>query len=231
MSAQKDDKRPLNLEDAQELLPWYLTGKLSRAESDAVDGMLKGSADLREQLDSARDQRRAVVDSGDAVGSPSAGNLTKLLQQIETTKQRRYVVAKEPGFFERVLGPWFAPRPVLQFALVAACALVVAQGAFLYQLGALPFQSSGKPGGSETYATASDGATLPVPTASLIVSFRPDVTTAQLTQMLSEINATVVDGPKPGQTFILALTDAASADTAIAKLQSRPDLVASAQRR
>lgn len=230
MSAQKDDKRPLNLEEAQELLPWYLTGKLSRAESASVESMLKGSADLREQLDAARDQRRAVVDAGDAVGGPSSANLTRLLQQIETTKQRRYVTASEPGFFERLLGSWFAPRPALQFALVAACALVVAQGAFLYKLGELPFQSS-DPASGESYATASDGAALPVPTASLIVSFRPEVTTAQLTQMLGEINATVIDGPKPGQTFILGLTDAASAEGAIAKLQSRPDLVASAQRR
>lgn len=230
MSAQKDDKRPLNLEEAQELLPWYLTGKLSRAESASVESMLKGSADLREQLDSARDQRRAVVEAGDAVGGPSANNLTKLLQQIETTKQRRFVTAREPGFLERFLGSWLAPRPVLQFALVAACALVVAQGAFLYKLGELPFQSRDGASG-ESYATASDVAVLPVPTASLIVSFRPEVTTAQLTQMLGEINATVIDGPKPGLTFILGLADAASADAAIAKLQSRPDLVASAQRR
>lgn len=226
MSAQKDEKRPLNLQDAQELLPWYLTGKLSRAESKSVEGMLKGSADLREQLDTVRDQRRAVVESSDALGGPAPGNLTKLLQQIETTKQRRYVSVKEPGFFERWLGPWFAPRPALQFALVAVCALVVAQGAFLYQLGALPFQSSG-----QSYATASGGAALPAPAASLIVAFRPEVTAAQLAQMLREINATVVDGPKPGLTFIVALNDSASADAAIAKLQSRPDLVATVQRR
>ncbi|WP_374655638.1 hypothetical protein [Dongia sp.] len=226
MISRNNEKRPLSLEDAQELLPWYLTGKLSRAESDAIDDMLKNSADLRGQLDTASAQQRAVIDSSEAAGAPSAGNLTKLLQQIESTKQRRYVVADEPGFFERLLGSWAAPRPALQLALVAACALIVAQGVFLYQLGGF----STKPG-SESYATASAGGELAQPAASLIVSFRPDVTAAQLTQMLSEIDATVIDGPKPGQTFILGLADAASADNAIAKLQSRPDLVASAQRR
>jgi len=226
MSAKNDEKRPLNLKEAQELLPWYLTGKLSRAESESIEGMLKGSADLREQLDAVRDQRRAMIDGGDALGGPAAGNLTKLLQQIETTKQRRYVVAKEPGVPERWLGSWFASRAALLFALVVACALVIAQGAMLYQLGQLPFQSSG-----DGYTTASDAVAPPVPVASLIVSFRPEVTAAQLARMLSEINAAVVDGPKPGLTFILALSDAASADAAIAKLQSRPDLVASVQRR
>lgn len=226
MSARNDKKRPLSLEDAQELLPWYLTGKLGRAESDAIDDMLKGSADLREQLGIAQTQQRAVIDSNETAGSPSPGNLTKLLQQIETTKQRRYVVASEPGFFERMFGAWAAPRPVLQFALVAACAIVIAQGAFLYRLDAFSPKSSG-----ESFATASDGAAPIVPTASLIVSFRPEVTTAQLSQMLSEIDATVIDGPKPGQTFILGLAGAANAEDAIAKLQSRPDLVASAQRR
>jgi hypothetical protein len=226
MTAHKDDKRPLSLEDAQELLPWYLTGKLSRAESDAIDGMLKGSADLRDQLQTARSQQHAVAESNDNVGAPSAANLTKLLQQIETTKQRRYTVANEPGFFERLLGSWAAPRPALQFALVAACTLIIAQGAFLYRLGAFSPQGIG-----ESYGTASDGAQATVPAASLIVSFRPDVTAAQLTQMLGEIDAKVIDGPKPGQTFVLGLADEAAADAAIAKLQSRPDLVASAQRR
>jgi hypothetical protein len=226
MTVHKDDKRPLSLEDAQELLPWYLTGKLSRAESDAIDGMLKGSADLRDQLQTARSQQRAVAESNDNVGAPSAANLTKLLQQIETTKQRRYTVANEPGFFERLLGSWAAPRPALQFAFVAACALIIAQGAFLYQLGAFSPKD-----GSEGYGTASGGAQAPAAAASLIVSFRPDVTTAQFTQMLGEIDAKVIDGPKPGQTFVLGLADDAAAEAAIAKLQSRPDLVASAQRR
>jgi hypothetical protein len=223
MSAQHDDKRPLNLEAAQELLPWYLTGKLSRAESESLERMLKGSADLREQLDSVRAQRRAVVDSSDALGGPTSGNLSKLLQQIETTKQRRYVAETNP---ENRVRWWFTSRPVLQFALIAACALVVAQAALLYHLGALPFLSSGN-----SYNTAGDATALPIPAASLIVSFRPDVTAAQLTQMLGEINATVIDGPKPGLTFVLGLADDASADAAIAKLQSRPDLVASTQRR
>lgn len=225
MTAHKDDKRPLSLEDAQELLPWYLIGKLGRAESDAIDDMLKGSADLRDQLQTARSQQTAVMESNDNVGGPSAGNLTKLLQQIETTKQRRYVVANEPGFFERLLGSWAAPRPALQFAFVAACALIIAQGVFLFQLGGF----SSKPEGG--YATASDGAQSVAPAASLIVSFRPDVTAQQLSQMLGEIGATVIDGPKPGQSFVLGLADDAAADAAIAKLQSRPDLVASAQRR
>ena len=225
MSARNDEKRPLSLEDAQELLPWYLTGKLSRAESDAIDGMLKGSADLRQQLETARAQQDAVIESNAEVAGPSSANLTKLLQQIESTKQRRYVVANEPGFFERLLGGWARPRPALQFALVAACALIVAQGIMLYQ-----FEGTSQPKGGD-YATASAGGEVAAPAASLIVSFRPEVTTAQLAQMLSEIDATVIDGPKPGQTFILGLADAATLDGAIAKLQSRPDLVASAQKR
>jgi hypothetical protein len=225
MSARNDDRRPLSLEDAQEMLPWYLTGKLTHDEADAIDEMLKGSADLREQLATARQQQQAVVDSNDGIGQPSAANLTRLLQQIENTKQRRYVVANEPGFFERLLGSWATPRSVLQFALVAACALIVAQGVFLYQLGGFSVKPQG-----DTYATASATGE-PAPAASLIVSFRPEVTAAQFAQMLDEIGATVIDGPKPGQTFILGLGDQVSADEAIAKLQSRPDLVASVQRR
>ncbi|WP_374371904.1 hypothetical protein [Dongia sp.] len=231
MSAQQQhDKRPISLDEAEEILPWYLTGRTSRAETEAIDNLLKESAELRTQLDSVRLQRQAIVDGTQEVGGPSAGNLTRLLQQIETTKQRKLVTSDEPGTLGRWLGSWLS-RPVLQFALAAACVVVVVQGTLLYQAGILPFLP--QPDGSPTYATASSE-TAPIAEAlgpELLVAFRPEVTTAQLTQILNELNAVVVDGPKPGFTFVLRLQAAQSADEAITRLQSRPDLVATAQRR
>lgn len=222
MSIRKDEKRPIGPEEARELLPWYLTGRLSHTEMRGVEGVLKGSADLREQLEAVRQQRSAVIDSTDAIGTPSAGALTRLLQQIETTRQRRLVVATEPNMLERLLGPWFSARPALQFAFIAACLVIVAQGIFLVRLGERPAAVEGLPVASVT--------TAPEAAATLLVSFRPDVSAAQFAQMLAEIKATVIDGPKPGQTFVLALGSAQAADAAVARLQSRPDLVASVQR-
>lgn len=231
MSAQQQQgQRPISLNEAEEILPWYVTGRTSRAETEAIDNLLKESAKLRTQLDSVRSQRQAVIEGAEEVGGPSAANLTRLLQQIETTKQYRLVAQDEPGSFGRWFGSWFS-RPVLQFALVAACVVVVAQGTLLYQSGALPFLP--KPTSSPTYATASSesGSIAEALGPELLVSFRPEVTTAQFTQILNELNAAVIDGPKPGFTFVLRLQAAQSADEAIARLQSRPDLVATAQRR
>lgn len=229
MSAQNGtEKRPLDLEDARELLPWYLTGRVSRDDAKAIEAMLKDSAELRLQLDAAKQEREAVVAGAQSVGAPSAENLTRLLQQIETTKQRRFIAAAEPGLLERWLGSWFAPRAMLKFALATACVVIVAQGALLYRAETLP-----APSPSETYATAGADtvATIDVTGAELVIALRPDVTTAQFVQILTELDAVVIDGPKPGLTFVIRLQADSSANEAIARLQSRPDLIARAQRR
>jgi hypothetical protein len=229
MSAQQGhDKGPISLDEAQEILPWYLTGKATRAETEAIDELLRGSAELRSQLESARHQRQAVIDGTTDIGGPSADNLTQLLRQIETTKQRRLVIAEEPGFLGRLFG---SPRPFVKFALATACVLVVAQGALLYRADLLPFLAPVP--AAVPYETASAEVATIADTLGpeLLVAFRPEVTTAQLTQILTELNAVVVDGPKPGLTFVLRLQAAQNADEAIARLQSRPDLIATAQRR
>jgi hypothetical protein len=228
MSAQQQDNRPISLDEAEEILPWYVTGRASRTETEAIDNLLKESATLRSQLDLVRLQRQAAVDGAEEVGAPTAANLTRLLQQIETTKQRKLVAADEPSGLGRWFGSWLS-RPMLQFALAAACVVIVAQGTLLYHADNLPVPSER----TEPYATASS-ATAPVAEAigpELLVAFRPEVTTAQFAQILNELNAVVIDGPKPGFTFVLRLQATQNADEAIARLQSRPDLVATAQHR
>ncbi|TDQ81008.1 hypothetical protein A8950_2878 [Dongia mobilis] len=230
---QGQDQNRISLDEAQEILPWYLTGRASRAEAAAIEGLLKESAELRNQLDAAKQQRQAVIDGGAATGEPSDATLTRLLQQIETTRQRRFAAVEEPGFFARLFGP----RPLMKFALACACLLVVAQGALLYRSGALPFVSTpeGEPAGQATYATAAATGEVPEMAealgAELLVAFRPEVTAAQITQILTELDASVIDGPKPGLTFVLRLATGVDVNEAIARLQSRPDLIATAQRR
>lgn len=230
MSAQQGHgHKPISLDEAQEILPWYLTGRATRAETKAIDELLRGSAELRGQLESARQQRQAVIDGTAEIGGPSADNLTKLLRQIEATKQRRLVIADEPVFFARLFG---SPRPLLTFALAAACVVIVAQGALLYRPDLFPFLSPAPDATPYETASAEVGTIADASGPELLVAFRPEVTTAQLTQILTELNAVVVDGPKPGLTFVLRLQAAENnADEAIARLQSRPDLIATVQRR
>lgn len=239
MTVQRDqENRQISLEEAQEILPWYLTGRASRTETEAIDNLLRESADLRNQLEAARHQRQAVVEGSIEIGEPSNETLTRLLRQIETTKQRRMIVEEKSGFFASLFGAGtnLAPRPAMRLALAIACVVIVAQGALLYRAGDLSLSPAGK-NQTETYATASAGATIadaPMSEtlgAELVVSFRPEVTAAQITQILGELNAIIIDGPKPGFSFILRLQPSEDADQAIARLQSRPDLVANAQRR
>lgn len=230
MNAQKEnDKRPIGLDEAGEILPWYLIGRTSRAETEEIESLLKESADLRTQLDAVRLQRQAIRDNAEEMGGPSAASLTRLLQQIDGTKQRRLMAEEEPGFFARLFG--LRSRPVLQFSLAAACVAIIAQGTFLTRSDMVPATSPSQ--NAPAFSTASVASAPIAETLGpiLLVSFRPEVTTAQFSQILTELQAVVIGGPKPGLTFVLQLPTGESADAAIARLQSRPDLVATAQRR
>src|SRR6185437_15103598 len=91
----------------------------------------------------------------------------------------------QPGFLARLLG--FVPTPVLRFAMVAACLVIVAESAALLKLTGAEEQQS--------YQTASapDAATGP----QLIVHFQPDAKMSAIAVLLSDLDATVVEGPMP----------------------------------
>lgn len=217
MTLSQNDKSPLSLEDARELIPWYLAGKLNRTESDAIDKMLKSSAELRDQLKMIYNQQ--TTKNGIQSTDMSATNLTKLLQQIEITKKQHHGETKA-SFLEKLGNSWLMSLPILQYALIAAAIIIIVQSILLYQLSPISV-GSGNNNVSSVMPTS----------ASLIVSFRPNVTTAQLSQILDEIDAEVIKGPGPDQTFILRLHNDAFANQIIARLQSQSDLIASAKLR
>jgi hypothetical protein len=205
-------------EDALELLPWYASGKTTAEETAAIEKQLQSNPRLKAELDLVRREKQVSVESVKALGEPSPDLLNKMLGQLDGERQLPPIVRDraeaQPGFFARLFG--FTPSPVLRFALVAGCLLIVAQSAALLKLTGSSEEAS--------FQTASSTAAETGP--ELIVRFQPDAKMSAITMLLSDLDATVVKGPMPDGAFVIALQKGADAGAATTVLQGHADLVA-----
>lgn len=213
-------------QDIEELLPWFAIGRTTRAEANAIAQALENSPELRSKLNAIELERQVVVRSTESVGEPSAANFNKLMEQLDNTRQLKPMAVESQnglaGWFRRLL----SPQPVWQFAFAAACLVIVGMGVQLY---------SGQPMGQAAYETAAESASaLPASPATgqqnLIVTFQPNATAADIGAALDDLDATIIDGPKPDGAFVLQLPDAAKLEAAERSLSARSGLVKSVVR-
>jgi anti-sigma-K factor RskA len=217
----KQPQGPVEPQDVEELLPWYATGRISREEARGVEAALSTMPDLAQKLAQVQREREAVALGSEAVAPPPPENLQRLLQQVETTRQVRTPkidrAAKEGDW----IGAFFARRQVWQIAFAAACVALVAMGTQLY-----------RPGEIGTTLDATTGITGIAADSQLVVVFQPGATSGDIGALLASLDAVIVDGPKPGNAFVVQLPSAApdAVSAAMAKMLARKDLVQSVLR-
>ena len=208
----------LSDEDVLELLPWYAGGKTSAAESAAIERKLAANPQLQAELKLVRQEKQVSAESVKALGEPSPDLLNKMLGQLDGVRQLPPIAGdatdRAPGFFARLFG--FTPTPVLRFAMVAACLVIVAESAALLKLTGADDQ--------QAYQTASAPEAAAGP--QLIVHFQPDAKLSAITMLLSDLDASVVKGPMPDGAFVISLQKDADVNAAMTALRSHADLVA-----
>ena len=59
--------------EIEKLLPWYVTGRLGRADSSKVENYLSQYPDVLAQLDLIRAERQETVHANEAMGWPPSG--------------------------------------------------------------------------------------------------------------------------------------------------------------
>jgi anti-sigma-K factor RskA len=206
---------PLEPQDVEELLPWYVTGRVSREEARGIEAALKTMPDLADKLAQVQREREAVARSAEAEEPAPPETLQRLLQQVETTRQWR--IPKIEGHGEA--GGWLKAamgrNAVWQTALAAACVAIVALGVQLYNA---PTGDQFKVAGN---INGGGGATL-------LVTFQPGATAGDIGALLTGLGAKIVDGPKPGGAYIVQVPSGQASDVeaATSSLLARKDLVA-----
>lgn len=204
-------------EPIEALLPWYAAGTLDAADTAAVEKALADDAGLRAQLALIREDQAEAIHAAESITAPSArmaGTLFAAIDAERAPASARHPTRQAPWLerFGAWLGAWLAaltPRN-LAFAALSAAALVALQAGIVAAL------MAARPPGA-TYDVAS-GPVNSVPGTtvsggrSVLVAFEPAARLDQITALLAELNASIVEGPRAGGLFRLRF--AASGDSA-----------------
>jgi anti-sigma-K factor RskA len=212
---------PLEPQDVEELLPWYVTGRVSRDEARGIEAALKTMPDLADKLAQVQREREGVARAAEAVEPAPPETLQRLLQQVETTRQRRMPRVESVGEPGTRLKGALARSWVWQAAFAAACVAIVALGIRLYNPSINP--------GDLDVATDINGVATGTP---LSVTFQPTAAAGQIGPLLTQLNATVVSGPTADGTYVVRIpgTQPDDVKAAMDALMSRTDLVLAVQR-
>jgi len=182
--------------EAEELLPWYASGRLDPADRLLVEEHLSSCPGCREQLTL---ERRVIREFRSLAPEMDAG-WARLLSRV----------APPPA-------PRKEPRPMWRMAGHPAVAtLAAAQVAFLV-FGAATLLWLSRP----TYQAL--GSAPPSTTADVIVMFRADATIEDVRSTLRAANASIVDGPTDADAYLLHVP-ARQRNIALTRLRADDDV-------
>jgi anti-sigma factor RsiW len=189
-------------DEAEELLPWYVTGRLDAADRECVEKHLTDCARCQAQL---RVERR-LADEYRAYSPQVESNWARLRERIEPTLAKRPLVPPAAHGWRAMSRPAVAMLMAAQLAIVVLTAGTVryfAQPDAAYRaLGSTPVTAS----------------------ANAIVVFQPQTREEQLRRLLNASGAELVGGPTDADAYVLHISPAGRAD-ALADLRDRPEVV------
>ena len=190
------DQEPSEIEM---LLPFHAAGTLNARDTRRVDEALASDPDLARQYAVIREEYAETIHLNESLGAPSARAMLKLFAAIDGEPVRKpslsiSLSARISEFFARL-----SPRTVAWSASLGAVALLLQAGVIgavlmknqtaSYQTASLSLNQTAAP------ITRELGAAVP-PRA--LVRFTPDARIADITALLDNYQASIVDGLKGG---------------------------------
>jgi hypothetical protein len=215
------DQEPSEIEM---LLPFHAAGTLSARDARRVEEALAGDPALARQYAVIRDEYAETISLNETLGAPSARAMQKLFAAIDAEPERAPSVST--NFSARVSG-FFAglsPRTLAWSASLGAVALLLQAGvigAVLVKNQTASYQTASLSMNEPSAApiTRDLGSSVAPPRA--LVRFTPEARIADITTLLDNYQASILDGSKGGM-FRLQFGKPMSKDEAaalIARLQ------------
>ena len=186
------DQEPSEIEM---LLPWHAAGTLSARDTRRVEEALARDPELARQYAVIREEFAETIHLNESLGAPSARAMQKLFAAIDAEPARRPTAslnlsARVAGFFARL-----SPRTLAWSAGLGALALLLQAGV----IGAVLVKNQ-----TSTFQTASLSSSEPTtrdlgaPPPRALVRFVPEARVADITALLDNYQASIVDGAKGG---------------------------------
>lgn len=193
-----------HLDDAELLLPWYVTGTLSAKETQQVETWLKDNPEAQAHLARVEEEQHVAISAAEEISMPRATAVNDLMAAIGQTAPAPRQSGQSEGIAERFIN-FITPRWAM--ASMAALALViVAQGT----VGTLVSDT-------QSFQTASgDVVTIEGPSA--LVAFQPDLSLGEISDYLTTHQLRIIDGPKPGGIYRIVAEDSAEGATNLQNL-------------
>ena len=178
------------------LLPWHAAGTLNARDARRVDEALARDPELAKQYAAIREEYAETIDLNESLGAPSGRAMAKLFAAIDGEPARKpsaslKISAQVAGFFARL-----SPRTLAWSASLGALALLLQAGV----IGAVLLKNQ-----TATYQTASLSTNEPITRAlgpeappRALVRFAPDARVADITALLDNYQASIIDGAKGG---------------------------------
>jgi hypothetical protein len=200
------------------LLPFHAAGTLSARDARRVEEALARDPELARQYAVIREEYAETIHLNESLGAPSARAMAKLFAAIDAEPARRpsaslHLSARIAGFFASL-----SPRTLAWSASLGALALLLQAGV----IGAVLVKNQ-----TSTFQTASLSMNEPVTRAlgpeappRALVRFAPDARVADITALLDNYQASIVDGAKGGM-FRLQFGNKPMTKDEIAGLMSR----------
>jgi anti-sigma factor RsiW len=180
------------------LLPWHAAGTLSPRDARRVEEALARDPELAKQYAVIREEYAETIALNESLGAPSARAMTKLFAAIDAEPVRHppasvRLSARISQFFASL-----SPRTLAWSASLGAVALLLQAGvigAVLVKSQSASFQTASLSMNQPITRDLGGAATTP-PRA--LVRFAPDARVADITGLLDNYQATIVDGGKGG---------------------------------
>jgi hypothetical protein len=200
------------------LLPWHAAGTLNARDARRVEEALARDPELARQYAAIQEEYAETIALNESLGAPSARAMQKLFSAIDREPARHpsgafNLAARISGFFANL-----SPRALAWSASLGAVALLLQAGV----IGAVLIKNQ-----PASYQTASLSMNEPVTRAlgpeappRALVRFSPDARIADITALLDNYQASVVDGAKGGM-FRLQFGNKAMTKDEIAALMNK----------
>jgi hypothetical protein len=200
------------------LLPWHAAGTLNARDARRVEEALARDPELARQYAAIQEEYAETIALNESLGAPSARAMQKLFSAIDREPARHasgslHLAARIGGFFANL-----SPRTLAWSASLGALALLLQAGV----IGAVLIKNQ-----PASYQTASLSMNEPITRAlgpeappRALVRFSPDARIADITALLDNYQASIVDGAKGGM-FRLQFGNKAMTKDEIAALMNK----------